>query len=337
MRRFLICSLIVHGIALGLWGDRELLKLVREEAPVVRIKVVPEAAADIAPTMSVANAERKTGVRRRPKDLRHHILHHRAIHEEARRHARRQRLAMRLVEPLKPDLLGREAEPRMPDGEVTAAQEHDHVAASRPVLSEHHRETHKDAHRRARRQRLAMRLVEPPRPDLLEAPGKPQMPDGEVTLPQEHDHKVTSHAVLPENRTAMPTADEVTPAVQTVARELPSASPAGEEQLWPQAPQGEGDEGELGLYEPVRKNGVQLPAYPRVAREKGHEGTVMLRILVTPEGDVSEVVVEHSSGFSMLDVAALDAAKHWKFTPARRDGVAVAASVVVPVEFRLTN
>ncbi len=77
------------------------------------------------------------------------------------------------------------------------------------------------------------------------------------------------------------------------------------------------------------------PQYPRVAREKGYEGDVYLKVLVLHDGTVGEISVHRSSGYEVLDVAALRAVQDWLFVPATRDGVPVARWAIVPVKFRL--
>jgi len=79
------------------------------------------------------------------------------------------------------------------------------------------------------------------------------------------------------------------------------------------------------------------PAYPRRARRDGIEGTVTLKVLVTAAGTPGRVEVETSSGSRVLDRAALDAVKAWRFVPARRGDEAVDAWVRVPVAFRLES
>lgn len=44
-----------------------------------------------------------------------------------------------------------------------------------------------------------------------------------------------------------------------------------------------------------------------------------------------------SSGSNVLERAALETVKNWRFAPARRAGDPVAAWVIVPVVFRLTS
>ena len=81
--------------------------------------------------------------------------------------------------------------------------------------------------------------------------------------------------------------------------------------------------------------GNPRPRYPRFARSRGHEGRVLIRVAVLGNGDVGHVVVAQSSGHRSLDRAALAAVKRWRFRPALREGEAVAATLTVPVLFRL--
>jgi len=77
------------------------------------------------------------------------------------------------------------------------------------------------------------------------------------------------------------------------------------------------------------------PVYPLAARLRSEEGTVLVRVLVNEDGTPEQVQLKQSSGSSLLDNAAMDAIRQWKFIPARRGDKRVAEWVVVPVRFRL--
>ncbi len=79
------------------------------------------------------------------------------------------------------------------------------------------------------------------------------------------------------------------------------------------------------------------PAYPAVARRSGDQGTVMLKVLVSPEGAPLRVELDQSSGSKPLDSAALDAVKGWRFVPARRGAQNIEGWVRVPVVFKLES
>lgn len=78
-----------------------------------------------------------------------------------------------------------------------------------------------------------------------------------------------------------------------------------------------------------------VPPYPPAARKLKLQGTVVVRVLVSPLGKAEIVQVEKSSGVSILDGAALRAVKEWFFVPAREGNNPVSAWVDVPIRFRL--
>jgi protein TonB len=77
------------------------------------------------------------------------------------------------------------------------------------------------------------------------------------------------------------------------------------------------------------------PVYPRVARRRNYQGTVLLDVRVTAEGTVAEVKVARSSGYSVLDGSALSTVRTWRFEPARRGPRPFETWVQVPVRFEL--
>lgn len=79
------------------------------------------------------------------------------------------------------------------------------------------------------------------------------------------------------------------------------------------------------------------PRYPRLARREGYEGRVLLRVRISADGRCLAVQVARSSGYAILDRAAAEAARDWRFRPATRGGCAVASELTVPVRFRLVN
>jgi protein TonB len=78
-----------------------------------------------------------------------------------------------------------------------------------------------------------------------------------------------------------------------------------------------------------------IPVYPARSLERGVEGSVYLRIEVSPEGKVVGVAVETSSGTPALDAAAVRAAGGWLFDPATEDGRPVSSTVYRMVRFHL--
>ena len=79
------------------------------------------------------------------------------------------------------------------------------------------------------------------------------------------------------------------------------------------------------------------PRYPHLARQRGQEGQVVIRVRVSADGNARSVTVRQSSGYPLLDDAAAKAIRRWRFVPASFAGVAMAGTVDVPVTFRLTE
>jgi protein TonB len=99
----------------------------------------------------------------------------------------------------------------------------------------------------------------------------------------------------------------------------------------------EGKPGEEGARQAVALAGNPSPAYPGVARRRGIEGQVLLRVAVDAAGRPTAVSLARSSGSALLDEAARDAVARWSFVPARVGGMPVAAEVDVPITFRLAE
>ena len=77
------------------------------------------------------------------------------------------------------------------------------------------------------------------------------------------------------------------------------------------------------------------PAYPGLARKRGQEGTVILQVLVSKEGRVTDLKIDTSSGFRLLDRAAAKAVQKWLFVAGQQDEESVEMWVKVPVTFQL--
>ena len=72
--------------------------------------------------------------------------------------------------------------------------------------------------------------------------------------------------------------------------------------------------------------------YPDIARQAGVEGTVVVQALVGTDGRVRDMRIVRS--IPMLNGAALEAVRQWRFKPAATGGKPVAAWVSVPIPFR---
>lgn len=79
------------------------------------------------------------------------------------------------------------------------------------------------------------------------------------------------------------------------------------------------------------------PAYPLAARRRGIEGNVLLRAQISKQGTCLHAEIKRGSGSEVLDSAALDAVKKWRFVPARQGRETQVAWVEIPIAFRLDN
>lgn len=79
------------------------------------------------------------------------------------------------------------------------------------------------------------------------------------------------------------------------------------------------------------------PPYPMVARRMGYHGKVVLDVEVLAEGKAGDVKLHQSCGYSILDNAALQTVKTWRFSPARRFGQSVTQRFLVPIKFSLED
>ncbi len=76
------------------------------------------------------------------------------------------------------------------------------------------------------------------------------------------------------------------------------------------------------------------PEYSEEARKAKYQGTVVLWVVVGPDGRPRDIRVQRSLGLG-LDEKAMEAVRTWKFEPARKDGQPVAVQINVEVNFRL--
>jgi protein TonB len=77
------------------------------------------------------------------------------------------------------------------------------------------------------------------------------------------------------------------------------------------------------------------PKYPLEARRAHEEGTVVLKLVLSTEGQVSDIAVARSSGSDRLDQAALSAVRKWRWRPMLRSGQAVMVQGNVTIPFVL--
>jgi protein TonB len=150
----------------------------------------------------------------------------------------------------------------------------------------------------------------------VETPHEPPKPTPLPPTPQLQQPTVQQEpvAVVP----------EITIASETPAQITTVAPP-------PNPPTAIADSGASGV-----TNTHTTPPYPPLANKMSHQGTVLLQIVVTAQGDVASATVATSSGFEELDQAAVAwVVAHWKYKAAIQNGLPVASQTSAMVKFDL--
>lgn len=79
------------------------------------------------------------------------------------------------------------------------------------------------------------------------------------------------------------------------------------------------------------------PPYPWTSLARGEEGLVVLEVTVDQSGRPTNVELEKSSGFPMLDESSLKTVRRWKFDPAHVGMLTVESKIKVPIRFVLKD
>lgn len=79
--------------------------------------------------------------------------------------------------------------------------------------------------------------------------------------------------------------------------------------------------------------GNLAPIYPPEAARRHEMGTVALVLHIAPDGFVDRVDIVQSSGYPLLDQAAVSRLRTWHFTPATRGGMPVSSIYKIAVTF----
>ena len=77
--------------------------------------------------------------------------------------------------------------------------------------------------------------------------------------------------------------------------------------------------------------------YPAIARKRGWQGTVTLNVHIDPDGSITGLRVATTSGYPVLDRAALQALQLASLPHAGQALHGRAIDIVVPVEYRLVD
>lgn len=174
---------------------------------------------------------------------------------------------------------------------------------------------------------VVMDMPAPPAPKpqpvqaKLQAPPKTLPRTMPAVQPQLHPSPVVTQAAPSEAAPVMPAAAPTAAAAPAAAgHQRPNTTPSPVVSL----PSSDADY----LNNPA-------PAYPRMSRRQGEQGTVVLRVFINTEGRAEKAEIRTSSGYSRLDEAALATVQRWRYVPGKRAGVPEAMWFNVPIRFVL--
>ena len=151
-------------------------------------------------------------------------------------------------------------------------------------------------------------------PAMVKTKALPPQPEKSTAVPTQH----MDHPALHEEQIAT---SKATPPVSALAPEPVSAEPTASD-IEPD-------------YQASYLN--NRLTYPLAARRSGIQGRVILNVEVLAEGVSGQVQIHQSSGYEVLDRAALQSVKTWRFVPARRAGHSVNEWFKIPIKFSLKD
>jgi protein TonB len=171
----------------------------------------------------------------------------------------------------------------------------------------------------------------PPAPMPPRAPQPVQPINPNAAPPAEPDRISPEPEVLPVSMPGLPVAPGGIPGVGTLG--VPggtsfTAPPPPPPAAPPQQPVRPGGQ----IKEPSKIRDVK-PIYPQIAITAKVEGMVIIEATIGKDGSVVDAKVLRS--IALLDQAALDAVRQWKFTPTLLNGIPVPVLMTVTVNFSL--
>ncbi len=145
-------------------------------------------------------------------------------------------------------------------------------------------------------------------------------------------------------KTDIPSKRQSVPAEKPILMQQPSAKQvtterepfASQIESPPVASQQNTTEGQT-IRQAVPKYNLNLPPkYPLLAKRRSSEGVTVLEALVDITGEVAKVKIFTTSGYNILDKAAVKAVRYWRFTPGSINGIRKKMWIKIPIRFRLT-
>ena len=191
--------------------------------------------------------------------------------------------------------------------------------------------------------------VTEPAPDISEPPPSP--PPDKPREPEPEPLKIPEPEPIAEPEEVAKAPQKISPQarkvkvpqkekrVQQVVKQSQEVKPRPQPQVSPTPPPAPAGKSQEPRLPPVlakpRYQDNPKPVYPPLAKRKRWQGTVMLQVVVEPDGTASSCKLEKSSGYDILDKSALRAVKKWRFIPEKEAGIGRRSTILVPVQFVL--
>ncbi|KAB2895957.1 MAG: energy transducer TonB, partial [Dokdonella sp.] len=154
----------------------------------------------------------------------------------------------------------------------------------------------------------------PPPPPPPEPPKKP---------PPKVVEKIQPPPKAPPPPPAPPIVEEVSPMSVPAPPPAPPAPPPPPADIAPS--------------ENISYRKLRPPRYPPQALRQRQQGKVILKVLVGVDGSPQEITVQRSSGSRLLDQAAIEAVRNWRFNPGSKGGQPAPGYALVPIDFNLSE
>jgi len=173
----------------------------------------------------------------------------------------------------------------------------------------------------------------PPEPVTPPTPVPPPPPPPEPTPEPVPEPAPPKPEPMP--RPAPPVAHQPKPPTHSHAA-VPAKSGSAAASANPGPPTAAHGSGGTGRTE-VRIRSNPKPDYPEEAKRAHEEGVAIVSIEINGEGIPESVTLSKSSGFPILDQAALAGVRRWRFYPAVVGGLPISVHKEVPVRFRIAS
>jgi protein TonB len=176
----------------------------------------------------------------------------------------------------------------------------------------------------------AARLTPPPSPSPADRPATDESRQITKTRPTAPGHPPAGEAAI--RAAGLASAGTITPAV---ANRLEAGSPPGESAAVRAVDADPASQARLE--QSLQRALLSHFTYPRRARKHGWQGSLKLGLRIESNGELTNIRVIESSGYNVLDRAALESARKIRILESHHVAESEPREMVIPVEFRLVD